>query len=39
MKIAYFYLGESWENLLIFTPMWELKLTNFSVGGKIYKSY
>ena len=27
------------ENLLKFTPIRELKLTNFSSGSKIYESY
>ena len=39
VEIAYFRCGEFSENILKSTPIWELKLTNFSLGYGIYESY
>ena len=43
MKLAHrnrkFNRVEFVENLLKFTPIWELELTNFSSDSKIYESY
>ena len=39
MRILYFHRWELIENLLKFTSIWELKLTNFNLGSKIYESY
>ena len=39
-KSHLYHRWELIENLLKFTPInWELKLTNFSLGSKIYESY
>ena len=36
VEIAFFHRGEFIENLLKFSPIWELKLANFSSGNKTY---
>ena len=39
VEIAYFHRWELIKNLFKFTPIWGLKLINFSLGYEIYESH